>query len=261
MPSIINATTSTGLVSSADNSGSLQLATNNGTTALTIDTSQNVGIGVSTVAASGSRRVVQVANGASGGMLMLGNSGTENGNPRLFLESTNDLGLASGVTTGVMKFYTNDVTRMTIDASGRVRQPFQPAFQIKGSSGSVAVASNAVLPFNTALTNVGSHFNTSTYTFTVPVAGVYFFAISLRWENNNGSAAYWRPDFYINGATSPTYTGAIQAIAANTYAYAAQSFVVSLNAGDTCKWHYNTSGSATNNFNLDESIFSGYLLG
>ena len=44
MPSIINATTSTGLVSSADNSGSLQLATNNGTTAVTIDTSQNVGI-------------------------------------------------------------------------------------------------------------------------------------------------------------------------------------------------------------------------
>ena len=45
MPSIINSTTSSGLVTSADNSGSLQLATNNGTTAVTIDTSQNVGIG------------------------------------------------------------------------------------------------------------------------------------------------------------------------------------------------------------------------
>jgi hypothetical protein len=42
MPSIINATTSTGLVTTADNSGSLQLATNSGTTAVTIDTSQNV---------------------------------------------------------------------------------------------------------------------------------------------------------------------------------------------------------------------------
>ena len=46
MPSIINATTSTGLVTTADNSGSLQLATNSGTTAVTIDTSQNVGIGI-----------------------------------------------------------------------------------------------------------------------------------------------------------------------------------------------------------------------
>ena len=45
MPSIISATTTNGLSTSADNSGSLQLATNNGTTAVTIDTSQNVGIG------------------------------------------------------------------------------------------------------------------------------------------------------------------------------------------------------------------------
>jgi hypothetical protein len=50
MPSILNATTSSGLVTSADNSGSLQLATNNGTTAVTIDTSQNVGIGTASPA-------------------------------------------------------------------------------------------------------------------------------------------------------------------------------------------------------------------
>ena len=47
MPSIINATTTNGVAISPDNSGSLQLATNNGTTAVTIDTSQNVGIGTS----------------------------------------------------------------------------------------------------------------------------------------------------------------------------------------------------------------------
>ena len=50
MPSILNATTTSGLVTSADNSGSLQLQTNNGTTAVTIDTSQNVGIGTSSPA-------------------------------------------------------------------------------------------------------------------------------------------------------------------------------------------------------------------
>ncbi len=151
-------------------------------------------------------------------------------------------------------------TALSADSSGRIRQPFQPAFQIVGS-GSPAVTNGAVLPFSVALTNVGSHFNTSTYTFTVPVAGVYFFAISMRWENTNGSAGYWRPDFYINNTTNAIYTGALQATASNTYAYASQSFVVSLNAGDTCKWHYNTNGSATNNINMSESIFSGYLLG
>jgi hypothetical protein len=47
MPSVLNATTTNGIAVTGDNSGSLQLATNNGTTALTIDTSQNVGIGTS----------------------------------------------------------------------------------------------------------------------------------------------------------------------------------------------------------------------
>jgi hypothetical protein len=45
MSTIINATTTNGVVIQPDNSGSLQLATNSGTTAVTIDTSQNVGIG------------------------------------------------------------------------------------------------------------------------------------------------------------------------------------------------------------------------
>jgi hypothetical protein len=45
MSTIINATTTNGVVIQPDNSGSLQLQTNSGTTALTIDTSQNVGIG------------------------------------------------------------------------------------------------------------------------------------------------------------------------------------------------------------------------
>jgi hypothetical protein len=46
MSTIINATTTNGVVIQPDNSGSLVLQTNSGTTALTIDTSQNVGIGV-----------------------------------------------------------------------------------------------------------------------------------------------------------------------------------------------------------------------
>ena len=60
MPSILNATTSTGFTVTPDNSGSLQLATNNGTTAVTIDTSQNVGIGLTSPT---SRLTVRTADG------------------------------------------------------------------------------------------------------------------------------------------------------------------------------------------------------
>jgi hypothetical protein len=50
MSTIINATTTNGVVIQPDNSGSLQLATNSGTTAVTINTSQNVGIGTTSPA-------------------------------------------------------------------------------------------------------------------------------------------------------------------------------------------------------------------
>jgi hypothetical protein len=51
MSSIIRATTTSGLQIAPDNSGSLQLQTNGTTTAVTIDASQNVGIGTTSPAA------------------------------------------------------------------------------------------------------------------------------------------------------------------------------------------------------------------
>lgn len=50
MASIINATTTNGVAVQGDNSGSLQLQTNNGTTAVTIDTSQRVAFVAGTAA-------------------------------------------------------------------------------------------------------------------------------------------------------------------------------------------------------------------
>ena len=74
MPSIINATTTNGLVTSADNSGSLQLQTNNGTTAVTIDTSQNVGIGTTSP-----KSRLTVGGAGSGQSLVFDNTGNNSG--------------------------------------------------------------------------------------------------------------------------------------------------------------------------------------
>ena len=63
MSTIINATTTNGVVIQPDNSGSLQLATNSGTTAVTIDTSQNVGIGTTTLTSA--KTTIYCASGSS----------------------------------------------------------------------------------------------------------------------------------------------------------------------------------------------------
>jgi hypothetical protein len=115
MPSIINATTSTGLVSSADNSGSLQLQTNNGTTAVTIDTSQNVGIGTSSPTNYANQRTLAV-NGTTYGRLDLMASGTVYG---FLYGGTIGPTLASSGALPVM-FETNGTERMRIDSAGNL---------------------------------------------------------------------------------------------------------------------------------------------
>ena len=139
MPSIINATTSTGLVSSADNSGSLQLATNNGTTAVTIDTSQNVGIGTSSPAvkteisgtAAASNLALRITNTATDGYSTIqmgdGNAGIyRNGSSQSGYAGASSLNL---ITVGAhnIGFATNNAERMRISSGGQVGIGKSPA--------------------------------------------------------------------------------------------------------------------------------------
>ena len=115
MASILNATTSSGLVTSADNSGSLQLATNNGTTAVTIDTSQNVGIGTASPSqkldVTGNARL----NASSSPVLQLSESGTLRGS--ITGSSTTGLYFQTFSSTP-MRFDTDGLERMRINSSG-----------------------------------------------------------------------------------------------------------------------------------------------
>jgi len=84
-----------------------------------IDSSGNVLVGSTTVPTGVSQRVLQVTNGTNG-IVVLGSGATLSPNPRIFGGDTYDLGLAAGVTTGKMVFYTNDTERMRIDSAGLV---------------------------------------------------------------------------------------------------------------------------------------------
>jgi hypothetical protein len=132
MASIINATTTNGLSTSADNSGSLQLATNNGTTAVTIDTSQNVGIGTASPAfkldVQSPTAVLKVASttATNAAYLFAQNNGGD-----FYLGRENSAGTTFGTGTGYsavlfsgnaypMAFFTNNTERMRIASGGLV---------------------------------------------------------------------------------------------------------------------------------------------
>jgi hypothetical protein len=147
MPSILNATTSTGFTVTPDNSGSLQLATNNGTTAVTIDTSQNVGIGT-TSPTSGSRLDVVSTDSSQSfvNVLKLKTTNTGDVHPAILFENNRNsvsnafqVSLNSGTTAG-----SSLLTFIAKDSGGTFNRVVDIEnngdFQFNSGYGSVATA-------------------------------------------------------------------------------------------------------------------------
>jgi len=111
--------------------------------------------------------------------------------------------------------------RMRIDTVGRMTRPYQPAFFATGS-GNVTPTAGNYIPFNTlnasyASANRSSGYNTGTYLYTVPVAGLYQFYTqiylspstqsSITWWKNGAQLSFGNDAaqaVYINGTTTPS---------------------------------------------------------
>lgn len=125
------------------------------------------------------------------------------------------------------------------------------------------------LAFDYAILNNGSHYSTSTYAFTAPVTGTYWFSsMTYTYKNtatNNDS--YTHPIFRVNGSYS-TKMASHQTnyrIRSRTYYAGAYSSdtqnnqIIFLTAGDYVTAH--TYASSTLQWYANESFFCGYLIG
>jgi hypothetical protein len=191
---------------------------------------------------------VTSANNTSAGIDMMGDlSGTKgfrvkyegNGNYFSILDNT------SSVLT----------ERFRIDANGYVTMPNQPAFEVSATGGGFAAPQ--YVPFNNKYFDIENDFSTTTYLFTAPVDGLYFFY----WTSIGGNvASTYRYYLHINGANTGGGDLHLRLPPSGTnYDYGTALHTTSLSSGDTVGVYYG-AGSADSYASADYTRFGGHLI-
>ena len=174
-------TTGADITGDADVSGALDVGgaftsqgidDNANATAITIDSSENVGIGTSLPS-----DVLHVVTPTFGGMTLECTGATADPTFKFLGDSGNYWSLQQDASQGdSFQFRYNNSEKVRIDSAGRVTTPNQPAFRAYKSNGTVH-SNNVIVLFNDVDLNIGSAYSSSTGRFTAPGAGNYMFNV------------------------------------------------------------------------------------
>jgi hypothetical protein len=234
--------------------------TTSGTEKVRVNSSGNVGIGTNSPSnkLTLSSGFVQVGNGVGGaGGVHFPYSSDSLGRTwrvRTDITGYGDFGFEQSTTQSGTTY----ATQFLLSQTGYVTIPNQPSFRVSFNASS---QTTGVIAWNNIKHNIGSYFNTGTYTFTAPVAGRYQFNVmcaSLRTTNTG--------DFYVDLELNGTRTNRIYTApsggGSNIHNQASASAVLNLAVGDTVRV---TMQASPGNVGLlaDEyhNAFSGHLLG
>lgn len=216
----------------------------NSTTPDLVGSTTSLTIGGSSFGGDGMLSLQSGWGGATYGRLFASGGKLKIGNPQ-----SNDIEL-----------YTANLTRMKIDASGRVTTPNQPAFRAGYTSGSTVTNNvNNKHPFTSVAINRGNNYSGPNARFTAPVAGLYRFSACF-WVNPNNHG-----DFAprLNGSSwvpsAPNSDSIVFVQKADSdIQNLAGTFMLELNANDYVElW----SRNYTSNYYGGHSWWEGHLIG
>ena len=139
--------------------------------------------------------------------------------------------------------------------------PYQPAFRANASTSSYGQYWQTVV-YNNFVVQRGSHYNSSTSTFTAPVAGWYAFFAS--WTAVNNSDLDGTLAICVNGSTSDLIDSTSFSNTGANYDAHKVSGCGYLSANDTVtikRYSSISSNTVTRTSNYYGGWFSGYLIG
>ena len=157
-----------------------------------------------------------------------------------------------------MTLGTSAASAMVIDANGVITDQ-NPSFLAKISGAYPDMFSNPV-PFNHAVHNTGSHYSTSNYKFTAPVAGRYYLSYSVR-VNHTTSGHIIHPCFQINGTNDSVSLTIHKNDTTGQYMHTSFSYVRNLSASDYVTLNMSNGNNGGGTMQDGQCSFSGHLLG
>lgn len=164
--------------------------------------------------------------------------------------------------TGILKVdsiqSSGGTAAMTIDSSGRVLTPARPAFKAACAAQTIATSTHVIMNATVTVFNVGSHYNASSKTFTVPVDGIYYFYGT--WFGS-GSVGRAMTSFYINGTRSSEHLTLMSNVNGGVPYPGSDTF--QLSANDEVQWYgyQESGGNVAINTNSNITHWGGYLIG
>ncbi len=122
-------------------------------------------------------------------------------------------------------------TAVTINSTGQVTLPRVPFAMVNVSgSNNITPGGSGTVPYNNVLSSRGISWNTSTYKFTVPVAGLYNFSGAVR-LNADRSYLFWVVDSPLGTAVQASKIILGQGYSGTGFTTAIGSCMLSLSTG------------------------------
>ena len=142
-------------------------------------------------------------------------------------------------------------------------------FQAYMSSNQNVTTSTTTIQFNSEQFDIGSDFNTSTYTFTAPSTGKYLFNVLLWFNTIQSAVSYYDLTLVTSNRSYSLVSLDARGFDTNVAYYTMQGhLLVDMDASDTASVSILQGGGVsgtttiqTTNFGLRASLFTGYLVG